>query len=147
MREKNTVPAKLAIFGGSNSGLLVGAAVTQRPDLFRAVLCIAPLLDMVRYERFDQAAKWQAEYGSVENEDDFHALYAYSPYHHVRSRGLSRYIVCLGGQTTTAAIQLMCGKWLPVSRIVRHRAIRSWSTTASSGDIRRCCHCRCASML
>ena len=79
-----TVPAKLAIFGGSNSGLLVGAAVTQRPDLFRAVLCIAPLLDMLRYECFDQATKWQTEYGSVENEDDFHALYAYSPYHHVR---------------------------------------------------------------
>ena len=78
-----TVPSKLAIFGGSNSGLLVGAAMTQRPSHFRAVLCIAPLLDMVRYERFDQAAKWQAEYGSADVAEDFHALYAYSPYHHV----------------------------------------------------------------
>jgi prolyl oligopeptidase len=79
-----TVPASLAIFGGSNSGLLIGAAMTQRPDLFRAVLCIAPLLDMVRYERFDRAAEWHAEYGSVERADDFHALHAYSPYHHVQ---------------------------------------------------------------
>lgn len=79
-----TVPSRLAIFGGSNSGLLVGAALTQRPGLFRAVLCIAPLLDMVRYERFDQAAKWRPEYGTVESAEEFHALYAYSPYHHVR---------------------------------------------------------------
>lgn len=78
-----TAPSQLAIFGGSNSGLLVGAAMTQRPDYFRAVLCIAPLLDMVRYERFDQAAKWRSEYGNVDNAEDFHALYAYSPYHHV----------------------------------------------------------------
>ena len=82
--ENITVPSKLTIFGGSNSGLLVGAAMTQRPGLFRAVLCIAPLLDMVRYERFDQALRWQPEYGSVNNPEDFHALYAYSPYHHVR---------------------------------------------------------------
>jgi prolyl oligopeptidase len=80
-----TTPAKLAIFGGSNSGLLVAAAMTQRPDLFRAILCIAPLLDMVRYECFDQAVKWQREYGSVDSAEDFHALHAYSPYHHVRS--------------------------------------------------------------
>jgi prolyl oligopeptidase len=79
-----TIPSKLAIFGGSNSGLLVGAAMTQRHELFRAVLCIAPLLDMVRYEHFDQAAKWQTEYGSVGNAEDFYALHAYSPYHHVR---------------------------------------------------------------
>jgi prolyl oligopeptidase len=78
-----TTPTKLAIFGGSNSGLLVGAAMTQRPGLFRAVLCIAPLLDMVRYERFDQATKWRLEYGSVDVAQDFHALHAYSPYHRV----------------------------------------------------------------
>jgi prolyl oligopeptidase len=78
-----TSPEKLGIFGGSNSGLLVGAAMTQRPDLFGAVLCIAPLLDMVRYEHFDQAAKWRAEFGTVRNQEDFHALHAYSPYHNV----------------------------------------------------------------
>jgi prolyl oligopeptidase len=78
-----TTPDHLAIFGGSNSGLLVGVAMTQRPDLFRAVLCIAPLLDMVRYERFDQSAKWRHEYGSAEDPEDFAALYSYSPYHDI----------------------------------------------------------------
>jgi prolyl oligopeptidase len=79
-----TKPEYLAIFGGSNSGLLVAAAMTQRPELFRAVLCLAPILDMVRYERFGDARKWREEYGSVEDADDFRALYAYSPYHRIR---------------------------------------------------------------
>jgi prolyl oligopeptidase len=79
-----TEPGKLAIFGGSNSGLLVGAAMTQRPDLFRAVICIAPMLDMLRYHLFDSAHAWKEEYGTVENREDFTALLAYSPYHNVR---------------------------------------------------------------
>ena len=78
-----TTPGRLGIFGGSNSGLLVAAVMTQRPALFGAVLCIAPLLDMIRYEKFDQAMKWTLEYGTVEDPEDFQALYAYSPYHHV----------------------------------------------------------------
>jgi prolyl oligopeptidase len=78
-----TTSEHVAIFGGSNSGLLIGAAITQRPDLFRAAVCIAPLLDMVRYERFDQAAKWTQEYGTVDDPEDFAALHAYSPYHHI----------------------------------------------------------------
>jgi prolyl oligopeptidase len=78
-----TTSARLAIFGGSHAGLLVGAVLTQRPELFGAVLCIAPLLDMVRYERFDQAARWRHEYGSADNAEEFRALHAYSPYHHV----------------------------------------------------------------
>jgi prolyl oligopeptidase len=82
---RRTNPELLGIFGGSNGGLLVGAAMTQRPDLFRAVLCIAPLLDMLRYERFDRATEWRREYGTVEDALDFQALYAYSPYHHVTS--------------------------------------------------------------
>jgi prolyl oligopeptidase len=80
-----TSPDKLAIFGGSNSGLLVGAAMTQRPELFRAGLCIAPLLDMLRYEHLDPAMRWRAEYGTVVNENDFRHLYAYSPYHQVKA--------------------------------------------------------------
>ena len=82
-RQGLTTPARIGIFGGSNSGLLVGAAMTQRPDLFGAVVCIAPLLDMVRYEVFDQAVKWRTEYGTVDDPDDFRALYAYSPYHRI----------------------------------------------------------------
>jgi prolyl oligopeptidase len=83
IQEGITRPQQLAIFGGSNSGLLVGAAMTQRPDLFRAVLCVAPLLDMVRYECFDQATKWREEYGSVEVKEEFQALHRFSPYHRV----------------------------------------------------------------
>lgn len=84
VRNGHTTPQKLAIFGGSNSGLLVGAALTQRPDLFRAVVCIAPLLDMLRYHLFDFARSWEDEYGTAENKEDFAALQAYSPYHQVK---------------------------------------------------------------
>ncbi|HEX6508615.1 MAG TPA: prolyl oligopeptidase family serine peptidase, partial [Chloroflexota bacterium] len=77
-------PSKLAILGGSNGGLLVGAAMTQRPDLFRAVVCQVPLLDMLRYHRFLIARLWIAEYGSADNPEQFPYIYAYSPYHHVR---------------------------------------------------------------
>jgi prolyl oligopeptidase len=79
-----TTSAQLGIFGGSNSGLLVAAAMTQQPSLFGAVLCIAPLLDMVRYERFNRAAAWRSEYGSVDKPEEFHALLSYSPYHRVQ---------------------------------------------------------------
>jgi len=76
-----TNPSKLAIKGGSNGGLLVGAALTQRPDLFRAVVCWNPLLDMVRYHNFLIAKLWIPEYGSAEDSAQFQWLFAYSPYH------------------------------------------------------------------
>jgi prolyl oligopeptidase len=79
-----TPPRKLAIFGGSNSGLLVGAALTQRPDLFGAVVCLVPMLDMLRYHLFDNAHRWKDEFGTVDDPDDFAALAKYSPYHQVR---------------------------------------------------------------
>jgi prolyl oligopeptidase len=79
-----TEPGKLAIFGGSNSGLLVGAAMTQRPRLFRAVVCIAPMLDMLRYHRFDDAHVWKEEFGTADDPEDFLALASYSPFHSVR---------------------------------------------------------------
>jgi prolyl oligopeptidase len=75
---------KLAIFGGSNSGLLVGAAMTQRPDLFRVVVCMVPMLDMLRYHLFDGAHVWKGELGTAEDPTDFEALLGYSPYHRVR---------------------------------------------------------------
>jgi len=78
-----TRPEKLAIEGGSNGGLLVGAALTQRPDLFRAVVCYYPLLDMVRFHKFLVAAYWVPEYGSADNPEQFKYIYAYSPYHRV----------------------------------------------------------------
>src|SRR5438552_1532109 len=85
IRDGWTAPARLAISGGSNGGLLVGAALTQRPDLFAAVVCAVPLLDMLRYQRFRIARLWIAEYGSTEDAEQFRWLRAYSPYHNVRA--------------------------------------------------------------
>src|SRR5262249_60017768 len=76
-----TNPKRLAIRGGSNGGLLMGAALTQRPDLFKAVACAVPLLDMVRYHLFGLGKLWIPEYGSAEYETELKALYAYSSYH------------------------------------------------------------------
>jgi prolyl oligopeptidase len=84
VREGWTTPERLAIQGGSNGGLLVGVAITQRPDLFRAAVCAVPLLDMVRYHHFSIARLWIPEYGSAEDPNQFPLLYAYSPYHRVR---------------------------------------------------------------
>jgi prolyl oligopeptidase len=82
--EKYTDKAHLAIQGGSNGGLLMGAALTQRPDLFRAVVCQVPLLDMLRYQKFQIAKLWIPEYGSAEDPKQFDYIYAYSPYQHVK---------------------------------------------------------------
>jgi len=78
-----TNPAKLVISGGSNGGLLVGAACVQRPELFRAVDCSVPLLDMVRYHLFRLANIWAEEYGSAADAEQFAYLRRYSPYHNV----------------------------------------------------------------
>jgi prolyl oligopeptidase len=82
-REKITNPERLGIIGGSNGGLLVAAAVTQRPELFRAGLSLVPLTDMLRYHKFRIAKLWIPEYGDPESAEQFKFLYAYSPYHHV----------------------------------------------------------------
>jgi prolyl oligopeptidase len=76
---------RLGIYGGSNGGLLVGATLTQRPDLARAVVCSAPLLDMVRYERFGLGRTWNDEYGTAADPTEFGWLLPYSPYHHVEA--------------------------------------------------------------
>jgi len=86
IREKRTTRDKLAIMGGSNGGLLVGAALTQKPELFKAVVCAVPLLDMVRYHNFQIARLWVPEYGSAEDAAQFKFLYAYSPYHRVKEK-------------------------------------------------------------
>ncbi len=74
---------RLAILGGSNGGLLVGVALTQRPDLCQAVLCAVPLLDMIRFPNFLIAKLWTSEYGDPDVAEEFAWLHAYSPYHHV----------------------------------------------------------------
>jgi prolyl oligopeptidase len=70
--------------GGSNGGLLIGAALTQRPDLYATAVCSAPLLDMVRYELFGLGTTWSGEYGTAEDPEQLDWLLGYSPYHNVR---------------------------------------------------------------
>jgi prolyl oligopeptidase len=82
---KYTSPAHFAIRGGSNGGLLMGAAITQRPELWGAVLCAYPLLDMLRFQKFLVGSYWTTEYGSSENEKQFFYLLKYSPYHNVKA--------------------------------------------------------------
>ena len=85
----------------TNAGLLVGAAITQRPDLFRVAICLGPLLDMARYHLFDFAAGWADEYGSPEDQDDFQSLLAYSPYHHVLDRAAYPAVLLISGDADT----------------------------------------------
>jgi prolyl oligopeptidase len=83
IRDGWTTPEQLAISGGSNGGLLVGAALTQQPSRYAAVICSAPLLDMVRYERFGLGQTWNVEYGTASDPEQLGWLLAYSPYHRV----------------------------------------------------------------
>jgi prolyl oligopeptidase len=82
--QKYTSSEKLAIMGGSNGGLLVGAVLVQRPDLFSAVVCSRPLLDMIRYHKFLIAKLWIPEYGSADDPEQFPFLMAYSPYQNIK---------------------------------------------------------------
>ncbi len=82
--QKWTSPQHLAAAGRSNGGLLVGAAMTQAPELFKAILCGVPLLDMVRYHLYGSGKTWVPEYGTAEDPAQFAALHAYSPYHRVK---------------------------------------------------------------
>jgi prolyl oligopeptidase len=84
VRERWADPRRLVISGGSNGGLLVGAAMVQRPDLFAGVMCSVPLLDMVRYHLFGLANIWNEEYGTAAQPDEFAWLYRYSPYHAIK---------------------------------------------------------------
>ena len=85
---KHTNPGKLGIYGGSNGGLLVGAAMVQRPELYQAVVCAVPLLDMLRYDKFLVARFWTPEYGTSDNAGQFPYLLKYSPYQNVK-KGVS----------------------------------------------------------
>lgn len=84
VREKYTQPKKIGIQGGSNGGLLVGACLTQRPDLFGACLPAVGVMDMLRFQNFTAGRFWTDDYGSSDNPEEFKALYAYSPYHNLK---------------------------------------------------------------
>lgn len=101
LSEGLSAPGRIAIGGGSNAGLLVGAAITQRPDLFRAAICLGPLLDMVRYHLFDFAAGWSDEYGSPEDAVDFKRLLGYSPYHCVKNGIAYPAVLIISGDADT----------------------------------------------
>jgi prolyl oligopeptidase len=99
--QKYTSAERLAIQGGSNGGLLMGAALTQRPELFRAVVCQVPLLDMLRYQNFQIAKLWIPEYGSSDDPRQFEYLYAYSPYHHVKAGALYPAVLFMTAESDT----------------------------------------------
>jgi prolyl oligopeptidase len=99
--EGRSAGSRIAVGGGSNAGLLVGATITQRPDLFRAAICLGPLLDMTRYHLFDFAAGWAEEYGSPEDEQDLHSLLAYSPYHRVQDAADYPAVLLISGDADT----------------------------------------------
>jgi len=105
-----TSAPKLAITGRSNGGLLMGAAMTQRPELFGAIVCGYPLLDMVRYQKFLVARYWVTEYGSSDDAAQFPALYAYSPYHHVVKGTKYPAVLFLTGDSDTRVAPLHARK-------------------------------------
>lgn len=105
-----TNSSRLSIEGRSNGGLLVGAALTQRPDLFAAVICGYPLLDMLRYEKFLVARFWVPEYGTAENPSQFPFLYAYSPYQHVVAGRKYPAVLFLTGDSDTRVAPLHARK-------------------------------------
>jgi prolyl oligopeptidase len=84
VKEKYTSTEKLAIKGGSNGGLLIGAVMTQRPDLFGACLPHVGVMDMLRFHKFTAGRFWVDDYGSPDDEKDFPALFKYSPYHNLK---------------------------------------------------------------
>jgi prolyl oligopeptidase len=110
IKKRYTSPKHLAIGGGSNGGLLVGAAMTQRPDLFSGVVCSYPLLDMVRYHKFLVAGYWVPEYGSSEKPEQFAYLRAYSPYHNVKAGGEYPSVLLITGDSDTRVAPLHARK-------------------------------------
>ena len=127
IHRRYTNPSKLGITGQSNGGLLVGAALTQRPDLFRAVVCRYPLLDMLRYQDFLVARFWVPEYGSAENRDQFKYIYAYSPYQHVKEGTRYPAVLLVSGDGDTRVAPLHARKMA---------AMLQWAARSEDGSAR-----------
>src|ERR1039457_6031137 len=111
---KYTSPQHFAITGRSNGGLLMGAAMTQHPELFSAVLCGYPLLDMLRYQKFEQGSHWMTEYGSADDKKQFFYLLKYSPYHNVKAGTAYPAIMFFTGDSDTRVDPLHARKMTPL---------------------------------
>ena len=116
IKEGYTKPSKMVAFGGSNGGLLVGAAATQRPDLFKGIVCSVPLLDMVRYHKFRIARYWIPEYGDPDKTDDFNWLLRYSPYHNVRVGVNMPTMLVIAGENDTRVDPLHAKKFVALAQ-------------------------------
>ncbi len=111
---KYTSPQHFAIIGASNGGLLMGASFTQHPELFSAVLCGYPLLDMLRYQKFLQGPQWTTEYGSADKEKQFPYLLKYSPYHNVKAGTAYPAVMFFTGDSDTRVDPLHARKMTPL---------------------------------
>jgi len=109
--EKYTCPAKISINGGSNGGLLTGACLTQRPDLFGAVAVAVPVLDMLRYHRFTIGRYWIGEYGCAENPEQFPFMYKYSPLHNVKMNAVYPPTIILTADTDDRVVPSQARKF------------------------------------
>lgn len=116
IKEGYTTSKRLVAFGGSNGGLLVGAAATQRPDLFNGIVCAVPLLDMVRYHKFRIARYWIPEYGDPDKAEDFVWLLRYSPYHNVRSGLNMPTMLVIAGENDTRVDPLHAKKFVALAQ-------------------------------
>jgi prolyl oligopeptidase len=105
-----TDSSKLAIEGGSNGGLLMGAMITQRPDLFRAVVCAYPLLDMLRFQKFMKGSFWVPEYGSADDPEQFKYILKYSPYQNVKDGTVYPAVLFITGDGDTRVAPLHARK-------------------------------------
>jgi prolyl oligopeptidase len=114
IKNQYTSPARLAIRGRSNGGLLMGAALTQRPDLFGAIWCGYPLLDMLRYQNFLFGRQWTTEYGSAENAVDFKYILPYSPYQNVKAGTRYPAVMFFSGDADTRVDPLHARKMTPL---------------------------------
>jgi prolyl oligopeptidase len=112
--QKYTSPTHFAITGRSNGGLLMGASFTQHPELFAAVWCGYPLLDMLRYQKFEQGPQWTTEYGSADNEKQFPFLLKYSPYQNVKAGTAYPAIMFFTGDSDTRVDPLHARKMTPL---------------------------------
>ncbi len=116
VKEGYTSSKKMVAYGGSNGGLLTGAAATQRPELFNGIISSVPLLDMVRYHKFRIARYWIPEYGDPDKAADFSWLLAYSPYHNVRAGVSTPTMLVIAGENDTRVDPLHAKKFVALAQ-------------------------------